>query len=336
VGEAAPSFNKGDIFPLERTYDEWLASTYAQGGVFAPQFAGAKPDGIVESCQDCHMERQTGQAAQPFLNPANRDCVTNGCLPAHILVGGNSWIPRILQDSRWRLHDPANTNNLNATAAAAESMLKRSATMVASLVETGTGKAATVRVINETGHKLPTGYPEGRRMWVNLQAFNATGELIFESAAYDWDTGLLTHGPEAKVYEVKQGRTPELAAWLGDAAGPSFHFAANNTTFKDNRIPPRGFTNAAFDQPGMRPVDATFADGQYWDDTTYAVPPETTRLIARLYYQTASSEYIDFLKEKGGADGETLAMLWEDSKSPPVLVSLAAYPPVYVPLIRQP
>jgi hypothetical protein len=336
IGAAAPSFDKGDIFPLERTFDEWLASDYAMGGVFAPQFAGAKPDGIVASCQDCHMERQTGQAAQPFLNPVDRDCETTGCLPAHILVGGNAWIPEILQDPRWRLHNAPDELNLQATAAAARSMLERSAMLTATIEDTATGKTALVRVTNQTGHKLPTGYPEGRRMWLNLQAFDADGRLIYESAAYDWDTGLLTRDPAAKVYEVKQGRTPELAAWLGEAPGESFHFAMNNTTIKDNRIPPRGYTVAAFDQPGMRPVGATFADGQYWDDTSYDLPPETARIVAKLYYQTTSSEYIEFLAEKGGADGQTLAMLWEDSKSPPVLVSLASFPPVYVPVVSQP
>jgi len=215
-------------------------------------------------------------------------------------------------------------------------MLERAATVTMSLETNGSDKTAVVRVINETGHKLPTGYPEGRRMWVNVQAYDAAGNMIYESAAYDWDTGQLTHGPEAKIYEVKLGMTDELAAWLGQTSGPSFHFAMNNTTFKDNRIPPRGFTNAAFDQPGMRPVDATYADGQYWDDTSYDVPAETARIVARLYYQTASSEYIDFLQDKGGADGQTLATMWADSKSPPVLVSLASWPPVFVPVISQP
>jgi Xaa-Pro aminopeptidase len=48
------------------------------------------------------------------------------------------------------------------------------------------------------------------------------------------------------VYEIKQGLTPELAAALGKDPGESFHFVLNNTTVKDNRIPPRGFTNAAY------------------------------------------------------------------------------------------
>ena len=38
-----------------------------------------------------------------------------------------------------------------------------------------------VRVTNLTGHKLPTGYPEGRRMWLNVQARDGDDVLIWES-----------------------------------------------------------------------------------------------------------------------------------------------------------
>lgn len=334
---AAPSFAKGQIFPLERTYDEWLNSTYAKGGVFAPQFAGAMPSAIIQSCQDCHMQRQTGEAADLFA-PTPRDCVTTGCLPAHIFVGGNAWIPRILQDSRWRLSNPADAAELNRTTAEAESMLRRAATLEMSLTSSGAQKVATVRVINETGHKLPTGYPEGRRMWLNLRAYNAAGQLIYESGAYNWTTGKLTVDAAAKVYEAKQGITPQLAAAVGLDAGPTFHFALNNTTYKDNRIPPRGYTVAAFNQPGLRPVGASYADGQYWDDTSYTVPGATVRVVATLYYQTASSEYIDFLREQGGTDGATLGLIWDDDKSPPVMVGQVTIPTPnrsYIPLSRR-
>ena len=36
----------------------------------------------------------------------------------------------------------------------------------------------TVRVTNLTGHKLISGYPEGRRMWLNVQWFDAAGQLM--------------------------------------------------------------------------------------------------------------------------------------------------------------
>ena len=197
----------------------------------------------------------------------------------------------------------------------------------------------TVRVINETGHKLPTGYPEGRRMWLNLRAYDDDGELIYESGAYDPATGHLTKDAAIKVYEVEQGLTPQLATLVGLDAGPTFHFALNNMTNKDNRIPPRGYTVAAFDRPGLRPVGATYADGQYWDDTAYSVPADTARVVATLYYQLASGDYITFLREMGGADGQTLGAIWDDSKSPPELVAQAEFPqPIlnYIPINRAP
>lgn len=335
----AESFGKDELFPVERTYEEWLNSQYAKGGVYAPLFAGAKPDRMVESCQDCHMVRQTGLASEMSFNPVYRDCETTGCLPAHIFAGGNSWVPKILQDPRWRLKSPSiDADALNQTALEARSMLRRAATVELNVSEGEGSKIATVRVINETGHKLPTGYPEGRRMWINLRAYDGSGTLIYESGAYDPATGVLTEDADIKVYEVFQGLTPELANLIGMEAGPTFHFALNNTTIKDNRIPPRGYTVAAFDRPGMRPVGATYVDGQYWDDTEYVIPAASAKVVADLYYQLSSGDYIQFLAELGGPDGATLAEIWEDSKSPPELVARGTYPTwrVFLPVSRRP
>lgn len=285
------------------------------------------------------MARQTGEAAESWFSPVFRDCHTTGCLPAHIFVGGNSWVPKIIQDARWRLSSPDDAAALDATALEAQSMLRRAASLELAIADDGDEKLVNVRVINETGHKLPTGYPEGRRMWLNLRAYNADGELIYESGAYDPTTGVLTEDTASKVYEVKQGLTPELAAVVGLEAGPTFHFALNNATIKDNRIPPRGYTVAAFDRPGLRPVGAAYADGQYWDDTVYSLPAATARVVATLYYQLASGDYVNFLRDLGGADGQTLGAIWDDSKSPPDLVAQAEYPPpnvAYIPLNRAP
>ncbi len=313
-----PSVANGDLFPIERTYDEWLHSQYATSqGVYAPQFAGADPTGIVQTCQDCHLSRATGIAAEEIYDPVNRDCVTTGCLPEHTLVGGNTWVPALLQDTRWRLNAAGEASYLNAAITDARSMLQRAATVTVTLSGAGPTKTALVRVTNETGHKLPTGYPEGRRMWLNLKAYNAAGALIYESAAYNPSTGVLTVDPAAKVYEIKQGLTPDWAAELNLSAGESFHFVLNNTVIKDNRIPPRGYTVAGYSAPGLPPVGANYVDGQYWDETQYALPADVVTVTAALYYQTASKEYIDFLRTTGGADGATLGILWDDSKSAP-------------------
>jgi uncharacterized repeat protein (TIGR01451 family) len=236
----APEFTNSSLFPIETTFDEWLYSDFARGGVYAPQFAGEKPDGIVRTCQDCHMRRITGVAADAAFNPVFRDCQTTGCLPEHTFAGGNVWVPGLLQDPDWRLNAQSEAAYLDSTAYAAATMLRLSASMSVTLTNGVSNKFATVRVTNLTGHKLPTGYPEGRQMWVNFQAFNADDQLIYESGAYDPLSGQLTRDADVKVYEVKQGITPELAALLPQSAGESFHFVLNNRVIKDNRIPPQG------------------------------------------------------------------------------------------------
>jgi len=333
----APSadINDGNLSPIERTYDEWLNSQYATTGVQAPQFAGSKPDGVVASCQDCHMRRTTGIAAEEAFDPVNRDCQTTGCLPEHALVGGNTWVPQILKDTRWRLNNASQAALLDNTVLEARAMLQKAATLTASLTTDSSNKVAVVRVTNETGHKLPTGYPEGRRIWLNLKAF-AGNTLIYESGAYDSSTAVLSKDSDIKIYETKLGLTPELANLLNLPAGESFHFVLNNTILKDNRIPPRGYTQAAFDKPGLRPVGATYLDGQYWDETTYVVPANTDYVIATLYYQTSSKEYIDFLRTQGGLDGAALGTLWDTMKSPPEVMASYSTPKAggaYLPMV---
>ncbi len=52
-------------------------------------------------------------------------------------------------------------------------MLRKAATLTVTLTLSDTAQLATVRVFNQTGHKLPSGYAEGRQMWLNLKAYDA-------------------------------------------------------------------------------------------------------------------------------------------------------------------
>ncbi len=344
-GAPAPAYGKDEMLPIERTYDEWLNSDFAQaGGVYAPGFAGAKPDGMVSTCQDCHLKRTTGVAAEGTYSATERDCQTTGCLPGHNFVGGNNWLPQLVQDDRWRLaasggQDP----HLDAAITDAQSMLRQAAAISVTFAADGGGKQALVRVTNRAGHKLPTGYPEGRRVWVNLQAYDDADQLVFESGAYDAGTDTLVEDGQIKIYEIKPGFTNELAQLLDlpdvPTGGTTFYFLMNNSVIKDNRIPPQGYTQAAFDKPGMRPVGASYADGQNWDETTYTLPNNAVRVVARLYYQLASKEYVDFLRSRGGLDGSVLGELWDDLKSTPLLMGRDCDPgnctTYYFPLITK-
>lgn len=161
-------------------------------------------------------------------------------------------------------------------------------------------------------------------MWINVKFRDSDNNILAESGAYDPDTGVLSHDEEVKIYEVKPGMDETVAALAGVQAGPSFHFVLNNKIFKDNRIPPRGFTNAAFADFGGSPVQYSYPDGQYWDDTPYRVPPGAVSAEINLYYQSTSKEFMEFLRDANHTNSKGLEMynLWSNNnKCPPELMA---------------
>jgi len=259
-------------------------------------------------------------------------------LPQHDLTGGNIFAPDLVAAV---YPDEINQSALTAGKERALYMLRNAATM--NLIIDKINLLATVEIFNETGHKLPSGYPEGRRMWINLQAYDINGNLLFESGAYDsnnahlekadinYETGspVLSDTDSAQVFEIKLGMTSEVAALIGEAPGESFHFVLNNYVVKDNRIPPRGFTNDNFikiQSPVVTngKIDALlYADNQYWNTTEYNLPAETYKVKAQLLYQTASREYIEFLRDANITNdaGDLLYTLWSNhGKSAPVVM----------------
>lgn len=288
-----PTHVRYDQFPVERTYSEWLNSDFGQGPVeMGGLFGGNKT--AVSSCQDCHMPDITGSGCAPgFGAPVRPD------LPQHDFAGANSWVPLSVYnlDQTLALYTAAEASNVpqylfQSAVDRNVSMLERASDLTLS----NAGDTLTVRLTNNSGHKLPTGYPEGRRMWINVRFYDAQGMLIDESGAYDNATATLTEAG-AKVYECKIGPDEAFAPTAGLPAEPSFHFVLNNKVYKDNRIPPRGFTNANFEAIQAAPVGATYADGQYWDDTDYAIPCDAVTAEVTVFHQTTTKEYIEFLRD---------------------------------------
>ncbi|GEM_PF-884960 len=292
--------------PLERTYSEWLMSWYATQGDSG-------------TCQSCHMPDSAGYVCIYVSAPLRQN------VAKHDLTGGNTFVPDILPDFYMGL-DPL---FLAAGKQRAAATLQRAADLRVDAYHSGDSVVATVRVTNLTGHKLPTGYPDGRRMWINIIARNAAGDTVFQSGAYDPDSAVLIHDAQIKVYEAVQGLTETRATTYGLSAGPSLNFSLNDTIFSDNRIPPRGFTRFGFQQRLAQPVAATYADSQYWDATTYTLPSTASQLSATLYYQTISRSYIEFLRDEniGNANdwnqwGEKLYNSWLlRGKSQPVTMN---------------
>ncbi len=320
---------------IERTYTEWLNSAYSDPN---------SPDH--QSCQDCHMPAQSNAMGctlaglDPLYGPWNK---VRSALRQHEFVGGNAWIPQILKlmypqvDLPWTSGNnfqggyhfgPPSRNQLYDTVTTrAINKLKESADVDLTASEPTPGTiSAAVTVTNLTGHKLPTGYVEGRQMWIQIEALDAAGTPFWQSGTLDANSELIAD-PQLKIYESKHGMNyPALGLY-----GETFHFALNNITVKDNRIPPKGATlikgiggTGAYD-PNLAPwpEGGLYPDNQHWDTTLYQipVPAGVTRPIkvrATVLYQTSSFEYIDFLANGGDGivsttphpDAITLRNLW--------------------------
>jgi hypothetical protein len=298
-----PDGDPRNMVPIERTFSEWSVSEYAATGVFAPQFAGNKPDGIVSTCQDCHMRDVEGRGCNDNQAPVRPD------LPLHDLMGGNYFIPDVLPDL---FPGEVDVQALQDGKQRAIDMLQLAASMDLTGGQMGSNPTVEVRITNETGHKLPSGYPEGRRIWLHVKAYDESMVQVYESGAYDPATGVLTHDPDLKVYEIHPGISTRLASLIGLPAGESFHFVLNDSVYFDNRIPPRGFTNAAFETIQSPPVGYNYPDGQYWDDTDYVLPPTARFVEATLYYQSTSKEFIEFLRDENVTNnaGQVMYDLW--------------------------
>jgi hypothetical protein len=300
---------------IERTYSEWALSDFAKMG-------------SRQTCQSCHFARVPGGGQASKYGDLHRDYFVS-----HAATGGSTWVQdAIVKIWSGKLGKDIDRDALQAVQQQAREFLKTAAALNLEIVS---GKAR-LTITNLTGHKLPTGYPEGRRMWVNFRFLDAAGNLLGEAGKYgdkaDTVAGEAVNVPtlldpdRARVYECKQGLSPAQAKKYNLAAGASFHFILNDISVKDNRIPPRGFNKAAFTEHQCAPAGADYADGQYWDTVEVATPSGTRKVEARLMYQSVSWEYIKFLREENRADkwGQQLYEAWDKTgRCPPEAIAAA-------------
>ncbi|MBK8266963.1 MAG: dockerin type I repeat-containing protein [Planctomycetes bacterium] len=335
TGVVDPNSNKYHMMPQQRTYSEWLQSSFAAGSVPMNGRFGGNGQGVIQDCMDCHMPKSDGFMCD-FVTTNRSD------IGRHFFSGAATWVLEAIAEEfgpfpgqeELTFDDQA---SIAAGVARNRKMLKCAADLDVVVEHPPKPELPRirVRVVNQTGHKLPTGFPEGRRMWLNVEFYNTCtngNEPVVVRGGYDLVTSSLDES-STKVYEAKLGPSPDLAPTIGVGAAPSFHVAVSNQVYKDNRIPPRGFTNTAYEGINAEPVAASYADGQFWDDTYYPIPAGATGFRVRLYYETASREYVEFLRDKNpnagtpGNRGEFLYDLWNNDGAPPAPVLMASYPP---------
>lgn len=164
-------------------FSEWQNSTFAAEGVYFPdrRFGGNHPTGIMKTCQDCHMPDQIGAGCKPY-NDAGVNTRPN--VPQHSFAGANTWVVRTIPT---RIGD-VEAARIGLTQETIDAAIARNVQMLrdASDMElTQVGHTLSVKIINQSGHKLPTGYPEGRRAWINVRFFDSSDNLIAERGRYE-------------------------------------------------------------------------------------------------------------------------------------------------------
>jgi hypothetical protein len=188
---------------VERTFSEYKSSAYptklvsdfttlppdlqVEGGSLETAYqaallagtGGNYEDGVPRyfSCQTCHMRPVEGAGANKRGVRVRKD------LPLHDQTGGNYWLANMIQYQDARNHLRLG-GGLTATQITAQDLGQLRAVehlrQAASLVVAGDN----LKVVNLTGHKLISGYPEGRRMWLNIRWFDANDTLLREDGAY--------------------------------------------------------------------------------------------------------------------------------------------------------
>ncbi|VGO19307.1 multiheme c-type cytochrome [Pontiella sulfatireligans] len=355
--ESQPAYSYAHV---ERTFSEFMLSGFgAQGGMegtgpYSPDlFETSHAGNKIATCQDCHFRDLSGTKAanQGQVRPSGSTAHPLSGVPEHRMIGGNLWVPYVLASieptspnydaaneallkqgpaaltldfSQGELLDP---NLLLETVTYSGQMLQDSISMTNANYDLNDSEF-TLRLQNHTGHKLISGYPEGRRMFLNVKAY-ANDQLIYEINPYDSGIGTLKglensqSSPELSeweeyedelVYEVHQG-----SSILN--VDETFHMALATHRYKDNRILPRGFRIAEAAMRLCEPVwdghsDTNFHDSENfytqaeyeggYDEIEIELPEGTERIEAALYYQTTSREFIEFLRDEINGTNGTL------------------------------
>lgn len=259
----------GQQFPLQSTWSEWAQSDFARR---------AQP----ETCQGCHMPEVGGD---PLPSTRIPDAPLRAGQRRHDFLGANAWGLAMLRaafpgelDAEF---DRARARTVDSLQGAARLEFVRAPTEGPA----GSAVRVTVRVTNNTGHKLPTGYEDARLMWLQVRV----GARVV-SGAYENDE--LVRDDQARVYEFVPGRME------GGRAVPSDFVALHSVVLADTRIPPLGM------RPDERtaPVGRDYAGGEggalrHWDEASFDLPlpagADSVPITVRLLYRSTTKHYVE-------------------------------------------
>jgi hypothetical protein len=298
--------------PEQRTYTEWKYSSFGLDAAGNP-----KPDYL--RCQDCHMPRTKHEFDDQTPASLNVDPIVAGWFPyakdraggtvVHKLAGSNFGLPEMMKllypevdlevVGEPTLDDPtvfpgmlSDRSTMWDRSKYNSQILLKDAVKV-EIVQGPTPVGAgvyqvQVKVTNNTGHKIPSGYPDGRRFWISLDVRDAANARVYQSgnfvpASTYTDTGFdyaksksarlyndswsinkglnraLSNNIGSPVTPVKLGGNNEVMIYEKRTGSPD---GAGNYTVSpsllngqfvfDNRIPPFGWEPVKYEAGGAK------------------------------------------------------------------------------------
>ncbi len=306
-------------FLEQAPYLEWSLSSYPRQGV---------------TCQSCHMPQLRDDQGQPLAQyiahrpPGGPFPPTSPRKPfgQHFFVGGNVQMLSMLQQFL-----PPEAQTLRGSIEQTRKSLRGALTLEVAASLQSTTLLTRVKLINRTGHKLPTAYPS-RRLWLHLTVRGPAGQTVFESGSYDPQTGEIqgVGEPGFSAYEphhaiiTNPGQVAIYEAELGDAAGrPTVALLRAGQFLKDNRILPQGFDLSSQLPPGIDPAalaspgtagDPDFLPGS--DTVEFRVNVGQAngpfQVFVEVLYQTIKPSHLAGMQASRSADEAAFLQLFRD------------------------
>ncbi len=312
----------GITFFEQATYHEWLNSDYDEEGT---------------ECQTCHMPQANGVkvSSQPtWLQPRS--------FGKHYLVGGNSFMLKLMKENAEALGISANDDHFDAVIARTEDLLQnQSLELAVEHIQTANDTAVfSVLLTNLAGHKFPSGYPS-RVLTVEFEVRDANDEVIFISGGFDGDFNIVGRDTDWEPHYDVIRASEEVQIYemvVADSEGnPTQVLERAHTLLKDNRLTPRGFsaTHSAYDTTRIAGVDETDlnfnrldgVEGSGTDRIEYRVFTNgyegDVTVVARAWYQSIPKAWVADMFTWDDPEIDSFETLFNAADHTPVLVKEA-------------
>jgi hypothetical protein len=315
----------GETFVEQATYHEWLNSSYNDGEANAT------------TCQGCHMPRIQDDVIISSGYPELLS--TRSPIGKHELVGGNTFMLKLLKQNATTLGIAASDEVMDATIARTENMLKTQTLNLDLSFETFGNDTGyfEVKLENLAGHKFPSGYPS-RRAFIEFLVIKADGDTLFRSGVLQSNYEVEGQNPTFETHYdviIDQGQVQIYEMVMGDVNGAVTTVLERAfAPIKDNRLAPLGFRtdHPAYDTTqvvGVALTDANFNfdgfEGSGTDVVHYHVPLNgytgNIKVTSKVYYQTAPPKWMQEMFAVSTPAIDAFEVMYHNADQQPVLIA---------------